>query len=72
MACPPTFLRRLDGAAMLDPATYEDVEADTSATPQALAVVVCSSVAAAIGAKSMNDGPTTLAFFATTGVIALR
>ena len=68
---PPTFLRRLFGAAMLDPATYEEVEADSSATPQALAVVVFASVAAAIGAKGLHDGAATLSFFATAGVIAL-
>jgi len=68
---PPTFLRRLFGAAMLDPATYEEVEADSSATPQALAVVVFASLAAAIGARGLSDGPATLSFFATSGVIAL-
>jgi len=66
-----TFLHRLIGAAMLDRATYEEVEADSSATPQALAVVVFSSVAAAVGAKGMNGGAATLAFFATASVIAL-
>jgi len=66
-----TFLRRLIGAAMLDPATYEEVEADSSATPQALTVVVFASVAAAIGARGMNGGPATLAFFASAGVLAL-
>ena len=67
----PTFFRRIFGAAMLDPETYEEVEADSSATPQALAVVVFASAAAAIGAKGLHDGPATLAFFATAGVIAL-
>jgi len=65
------FLHRLIGAAMLDRATYEEVEADPSATPQALAVVVAASVAAAIGAEGMHGGAATLAFFATTSVIAL-
>ena len=67
----PTFFRRLFGAAMLDPATYEEVEADSSATPQALAVVVFSSLAAAIGARGLQNGPATLSFFATASVIAL-
>jgi len=67
----PAFLHRLIGAAMLDRATYEEVEADPSATPQALAVVVAASVAAAIGAEGMHGGAATLAFFATTSVIAL-
>jgi hypothetical protein len=66
-----TFFRRLIGAAMLDAGTYEEVEADRSATPQALAVVVFSSLAAGIGAKGMNGGSATLAFFASASVIAL-
>ena len=40
-----TFGERLIGAARLDPATYEEVEADTDATGQALVVVLLSSVA---------------------------
>jgi hypothetical protein len=66
-----TFIRRLVGAAMLDVATYEEVEADRSATPQALAIVVLSSLAAGIGARSSSGGQATLAFFATASVIAL-
>jgi hypothetical protein len=37
------------GAAKLDAATYEEVEADTTATPQAMLVVVLASVAAGFG-----------------------
>jgi hypothetical protein len=44
-----TFARRLLGAASLDRAAYEDVEADTSATGQAVGVVVLTSVAGGIG-----------------------
>ena len=66
-----TFLRRVVGAAMLDAGTYEEVEADRAATPQALAVVVFSSLAAGIGAKGLNGGPATLAFFVGASVIAL-
>ncbi len=66
-----TFVRRLAGAAMLDAGTYEEVEADRTATAQALAVVVFSSLAAGIGAKGMNGGASTLAFFASASVIAL-
>lgn len=65
------FFQRLVGAAMLDAGTYEEVEADRSATAQALAVVVFSSLAAGIGAKGMNGGAATLAFFASASVIAL-
>lgn len=43
------FTQRMIGAAKLDIGTYEEVEADTSATGQALAVVVISSIAAGIG-----------------------
>ncbi len=66
-----TFIRRMMGAAMLDVATYEEVEADRSATPQALAIVVFSSLAAGIGARSSSGGAATLAFFATASVMAL-
>ena len=44
-----SFLQRLIGAAALDAAIYEEVEADPSAMSQALAVVVLSSLAAGIG-----------------------
>ena len=44
-----SFTERMIGAAMLSVRTYEEVEADTSATPQAMAVVAMSSVAAGIG-----------------------
>ena len=42
-----------------------------TATAQALAVVVFSSLAAGIGAKGMDGGTSTLQFFATASVIAL-
>lgn len=41
---------RMMRAAKLDPAVYEEVEADKSSLTQAMAVVVLSSVAAGIGA----------------------
>jgi hypothetical protein len=65
------FLRRLVGAALLDAGTYEEVEADRTATPQALAVVVLSSLAAGIGARGLTGGAATLTVFAGTSVIAL-
>lgn len=40
---------RMIRAAKLDPALYEEVEADTGATGQAMTVVVVSSVASGIG-----------------------
>jgi hypothetical protein len=44
-----TLARRFYGSLRLDAATYEDVEADPSASPQALAIVLAFSAAAAIG-----------------------
>ena len=44
-----TFIERMVGAAKLDTRVYEEVEADRTATPQALAVVVLTSAAAGIG-----------------------
>jgi hypothetical protein len=63
-----TFLQRLIGAAALDAAIYEEVEADPEATRQAMAVVVLSSVAIGIGARGLGGGLATIALF---GVIAL-
>jgi hypothetical protein len=44
-----SFTDRMLGAAKLDARTYEEVEADTNATGQALGVVVISSLAAGVG-----------------------
>ncbi len=46
------FGNRIIRAARLDAALYEEVEADKSALPQAMGVVVLSSVAAGIGSTS--------------------
>lgn len=45
-----SIVDRMKGAAMLDVNTYEEVEADTSATGQAALVVAIVAVCAAIGA----------------------
>lgn len=45
-----SFSERLIGAARLDVAVYEEVEADTSATGQAMGVVLLSSLAGGLGA----------------------
>ena len=50
------FKDRILRAAKLDAALYEEVEADKSAMPQAMAVVVISSVAAGIGSIGMGVG----------------
>ncbi len=55
-----TFLQRMIGAAKLDAATYENVEADQTAMGQAMVVVGLSAIAAGIG--SIEAG--------TMGVIA--
>ena len=44
------MIQRMIGAARLDTKVYEEVEADTSATRQALAVVVLVALATGIGA----------------------
>jgi hypothetical protein len=49
-----TFLQRLMGAAALDAAIYEEVEADSTAIGQAMAIVVLSSLAAGIGATGFG------------------
>jgi hypothetical protein len=57
-----TFLTRVTGAALLRPEIYEEVEADRSATLQAMAVVFLSSLAAGVGLIGLtNARPGTLA-----------
>ena len=51
-----SLIDRMRGAAMLDVATYEEVEADTTATGQAAIVVTLSAIASAIGAAGAG-GP---------------
>ena len=58
---------RLMHAVMLDRGIYEEVEHDRTATPQALATVLLSSVAAGIGAGGLA-GPTLEAQLMTSGV----
>lgn len=50
MAGEGTLTKRMIGATILDVGTYEEVEADESATGQAAAVVGIAAVASAIGA----------------------
>lgn len=50
-----SFVMRLIGAISLDPPIYEEVEADRSATGQALAVVLLSSIATGIGARGFGE-----------------
>ena len=64
-----TFLQRLLGAAALDAAIYEEVEADQTATIQACGVVLLMSLAAGIGARGL--GGHTLGNVAFVSVVAL-
>lgn len=50
------FINRIIRAAKLDSSLYEEVEADTEAMGQAMAVVVLSSVAAGIGSAMQGVG----------------
>lgn len=63
MATNTGFAMRLLGALALDPMTYEEVEADRSATGQALLVVVLSSLAAGVGARGFGSGSLTSVVF---------
>ena len=45
-----TFAERIKGVLLLDVKAFEEIEADTSANGQALAVVISASVAAGLGA----------------------
>jgi len=51
-----TFIERMIGAAKLDVHTYEEVEADATATTQAMAVVVLSSLAQGIAGLTQGGG----------------
>jgi hypothetical protein len=55
-AASSSLVDRMRGAALLDVATYESVEHDTSATGQAAVVVALAAVAAAIG-SIFRGGP---------------
>jgi hypothetical protein len=65
------FLQRLIGAAALDAAIYEEVEADPAATVQAAAVVLLSSLAAGVGARgfAQNTWPN-VAFISIVSLMA--
>jgi hypothetical protein len=66
-----TFLQRLIGAAALDPAIYEEVEADVTATGQAVAVVIASSLAAGLGARALGGNTiVNAAFFTMVSLMA--
>ena len=61
-----SLTERMLGAAKLDAATYEEVEADTTATPQAMLVVVLASVAGGVPAmRALGVGGLLLAALAS-------
>jgi hypothetical protein len=62
-----TFFSRVTGAALMDAAIYEEVEADRSATVQAMGVVALSSLAAGVGAL----GPAGARFTTLAGISLL-
>lgn len=64
-----TLSQRMIGAAKLDVTTYEEVEADTKATGQALMVVVLSSIAQGIGMGDLS-GLLSVAIIALIGWFA--
>lgn len=61
------LIDRMIRAARLDPAVYEEVEADKTAMKQAISVVVFSSIAEGVG----NAGRGGVGWFAVTAVAAL-
>jgi len=64
-----SYVRRLVGAMVLDPAAYEDVEADGGATLAAGLTVLLSSIATAIGAQGLGQSPSHLPMFALVTMI---
>src|SRR3977135_4097957 len=66
-----TLLQRLIGAAALDAAIYEEVEADRMATGQAFLIVLMSSVATGIGVRGLNEqSVASVVFFSIVAVMA--
>ena len=61
-----SLTQRMLGASKLDAATYEEIEADATATPQAMLVVVLGAVAGGVGAiRAMGVGGFVLAALAS-------
>ena len=65
-----TLAYRAMGAAVLDPSTYEWVEAERPATRQAIVVVLLSSLAAGVGAGGL-EGPNVVTLAVVAGVAFL-
>ena len=56
------MIQRMLGATLLDPKAFEEVEADQSATKQALIIVVLASLATSIGSPNTTIGIATTIF----------
>ena len=67
---PNTFLQRLIGAAALDPAIYEEVEADPRAISQAMTIVIVSSLASGVGATGFGSRFSGAPFFAIAALMS--
>jgi hypothetical protein len=65
-----TFLQRLMGAAALDTAIYEEVEADPRAITQAMTIVVLSSLSMGVGAVGFGGRITGAPFLAIAALMA--
>jgi hypothetical protein len=67
---PNSFLQRLIGAAALDPAIYEEVEADSGALSQAMSVVVLASLSAGVGAVGFGGSIAAAPLFAVVALMS--
>ncbi len=57
-----TLIDRVLGAVRLDPRVYDEVDADTGATPQAVLVVALTGLATGIGTLGTEDAGTSVLF----------
>ncbi|MGD9906279.1 MAG: hypothetical protein AB7U83_22635 [Vicinamibacterales bacterium] len=65
------LIRRVMGALSLDVGTFEEIEADRGALPQALLVVVLAGIGAGIGIAGVGDtAPRVIAVVAAGSVLA--
>lgn len=65
------FIRRVLGALSLDRGTFEEIEADRAALPQAWLVVVLAGLGAGIGTAGVGDAaPPAIAAIAVASVVA--
>src|SRR3954453_18450213 len=67
---PNTFLQRLVGAAALDSAIYEEIEADPRAIGQAMTIFVIPSMASGVGATGFGSRISGAPFFAVAALMS--